>query len=1064
MKKVGLFGLTVVALLGTCLDAKAQQSVAVTITTVPAGLTISVDGTNYIAPASFDWLSDSSHTLIAASPQTAADGHSRYVFAAWSDGGPQTNVITVPSSPTNYTATFSTQYLLDVAVTPADVGTVTNNPAGPWYDAGQLVSLTAVTNAGYRFLFWTGVLDSQTSNTAKVTMNGYRSTVATFATSTSKPAPQITVNLRNNPTPGNILMATWDRNTPHIYDNYLFVLDNQGNILNAKRVNGAPFDFQQQPNGQYSYAEGDYAGIAPTPTEPLTHYVLDANLSVVDSFQMKHGYQTDFHEFLLEPNGHAVMMSYHTTTFDMSTVVPGGKPNCQLIVNIIQEQDAAKHPVFEWRNIDHIPITDSDLPLTDARINYSTLNAYELDNDGNYLASFRNHSEIMKISRTTGEVLWRWGSPRSQFTFVGEHAANAPNYFARQHDIRRLPNGNVTLFDNGDFHSPSYSRCVEYQLDEVNRVATMVSEYRYPTGNIFAAAAGSAQPLPNGGWFSDYGILFGASPVKRQIVESRADGTNAFELSLPNNVIAYRARKLFENTTPIIVSRSGLVAGQTYLFNDAAAVTGVSLQIQTLAGTGDAGAVVQREPFAPIRPTFPGNAPRVLPVRVAITGSQITSLTADVLFDAASFGFADKNGVFGYVDPNALTVYRRPAGGGVDFVPLATLYDSGTKQLRADTTELGEFILCFPDAAEIPNLPILVAPVDGSFVNQELPVKFLWTPRGFARASHLQVARDTNFTDLVVDAPVLSEYQYSWSSASPSTNYFYRVRISNAGGQSGWSTASFKTIPPRILITSPNGNEGWVRGLKYFIRWNANIAERVVIDLYRAGAFVKTIVTTDNTGAYEWEADLTQAAASDYSIKVRSSTNAAVFDDSDAAFALVAAGDPAINQAPKFTGYAVNATSGQPLSLNLTKILAHASDPDGDAVSLTQVFGPSFHGGTVALADSVTYTPPSDYIGTDTFEVKLTDEHGANMRGIVTATVSAAATGAGQNQTSFAMIDGKAVMVFRGIPGRSYLIQRSSDLIIWIDLGTASAGADGKITFTDPSPPVPQGFYRTQSN
>jgi len=894
MKQVGLFALTVGALLGMiCPNINAQLPVAVTITTLPAGLTVSVDGTNYVAPANFNWLIDSSHTLIAASPQTAPDGHIRNLFTSWNDGGPQIKVISVPPSPTNYTATFSTQYLLNVTVTPAGAGTVTNTPAGTWYNAGQLVSLTAKTNAGYRFLFWTGVLDSQTSNTSQVTMSGYRNLAATYAVSTSRPAPPITVNLRKNPTPGNILLATWDRNTPHIYDNYLFVLDNLGNILNAKRVNGAPFDFQQQPNGQFSYAEGSYAGIAPTAAEPLTHYLLDTNLTVVDSFQMKHGYQTDFHEFLLEPNGHAVMMSYHMTTFDMRPIVPGGKPNCQLILNIIQEQDAAKNPVLEWRNIDHIPITDTDLNLTDARINYSTLNGFDLDNDGHLLASFRNHSEIMKISRTTGEVLWRWGSPRTQFTFVGEHAENAPYYFSRQHDIRRLPNGNVTIFDNGDLHSPSYSRSVEYQLDEVNRVATMVSEHRYPTGNIFTAAAGSAQPLPGGGWFSDYGILFGASPVKRQVIESRADGTSDLELSLPNNVIAYRARKLFENTTPTIVNRSGLMAGQTYVFNEAASVTGVELHIQTLAGTGTPRAEVNREPFAPIRPTFLGKAPRVLPLRVMIAGSQITSLTADIIFDATTFGFADTNGLFGYVDPNALTVYCRSAGGEADFVPLATLYDSRTKQLRAAMIELGEFILGFPDAAETPNLPILIAPVDGSFVNQELPVKFLWTPRGFARASHLQVARDKNFTDLVVDAPALTEYQYSWQSPGPKTNYFYRVRISNAGGQSGWSTDSFKTIPPRILITAPNGGEAWRRGVKYFIQWDANLAENVNINLYKSGAFQRTIVTNTSTGAYEWEAALNLIPASDYSIRISSATNATLFDGSDAAFSIVDA--PAIN-------------------------------------------------------------------------------------------------------------------------------------------------------------------------
>ena len=72
-----------------------------------------MDGTNYTAPASFDWLSGSAHTLAALSPQTAPDGQSRDVFSSWSDGGAQTNLITVPFWATNYTASFSTQYLLD---------------------------------------------------------------------------------------------------------------------------------------------------------------------------------------------------------------------------------------------------------------------------------------------------------------------------------------------------------------------------------------------------------------------------------------------------------------------------------------------------------------------------------------------------------------------------------------------------------------------------------------------------------------------------------------------------------------------------------------------------------------------------------------------------------------------------------------------------------------------------------------------------------------------------------------------------------------------------------------
>ena len=110
-----------------------NSQVAVTLATIPGGLTVNVDGTNYTAPASFTWATDSSHTLIAASAQLSADGHARYPFLSWSDDGAQTHTVTAPRFDTNYTAGFSTEFLLDLAVAPTDGGSIGPVPAGPWY-------------------------------------------------------------------------------------------------------------------------------------------------------------------------------------------------------------------------------------------------------------------------------------------------------------------------------------------------------------------------------------------------------------------------------------------------------------------------------------------------------------------------------------------------------------------------------------------------------------------------------------------------------------------------------------------------------------------------------------------------------------------------------------------------------------------------------------------------------------------------------------------------------------------------------------------------------------------
>ena len=158
-----------------------NSQVAVTLATVPGGLTVAVDGTNCTAPASFTWATNSSHTLSAPTAQLTPDGHVRYPFLSWSDGGAQSHTVITPRFDTNHTARFSTEFRLDLAVAPTTGGSVTPVPAGPWYPPNQLVSLTANPSPGFDFLSWNGV-DTQSNNTAQAAMSGYRNVTATFQT------------------------------------------------------------------------------------------------------------------------------------------------------------------------------------------------------------------------------------------------------------------------------------------------------------------------------------------------------------------------------------------------------------------------------------------------------------------------------------------------------------------------------------------------------------------------------------------------------------------------------------------------------------------------------------------------------------------------------------------------------------------------------------------------------------------------------------------------------------------------------------------------------------------
>jgi hypothetical protein len=295
---------------------------------------------------------------------------------------------------------------------------------------------------------------------------------------------------------------------------------------------------------------------------------------------------------------------------------------------------------------------------------------------------------------------------------------------------------------------------------------------------------------------------------------------------------------------------------------------------------------VSRQPFAPVLPRFFGKAPRVVPVRVHTTQSDITSLNVRLSFDVNSFGLGD---------PTNTTIYYRVTPGQGLFVPLDTEYNWVTHQLQAaNVTGFGEFIFGLPNLAEVPYPPLLITPAPEAAVNQTLPVSFFWTPKGFAASYHLQVSTNADFATFVADVPYLTETLYTLPNVETNTQYFWRVNTSNDGGVSDWSTNSFTTVPPMVQVTVPNGGEVWRRGQSYYVQWNANILGSVALDLYEGGGFVRNIATNSaSVPAYRWQVNLTLAPASDYSIRISSTTNSALFDVSDAAFSIIDA--PVLN-------------------------------------------------------------------------------------------------------------------------------------------------------------------------
>ncbi len=153
-------------------------TISITVASAPAGRSVTVDGVSYVAPHAFNWVSGSSHTLTAPSPQGTG---TRYVFTSWSDSGAETHTV-APTANATFTASFATQFLLTTSVSPAGSGTITANPAssGGYYNSGASVQLTASAAAGFTFTGFSGKLTG-TTNPQSLTMSAPFSVTADFA-------------------------------------------------------------------------------------------------------------------------------------------------------------------------------------------------------------------------------------------------------------------------------------------------------------------------------------------------------------------------------------------------------------------------------------------------------------------------------------------------------------------------------------------------------------------------------------------------------------------------------------------------------------------------------------------------------------------------------------------------------------------------------------------------------------------------------------------------------------------------------------------------------------------
>ena len=221
------------------------------------------------------------------------------------------------------------------------------------------------------------------------------------------------------------------------------------------------------------------------------------------------------HDFAQLPDGTLAVIRWSDIPAAIANSIAGGIPGSEQDGRMWGNQIVEINPktnqervVFDiaqaWRPEDY-PIPDFMLRNEWAHANslfYTPSDPITLQEA--YLISYRAVSTIQLVSRATGKVIWSYGG-----LWVLD----------QQHDATLLDNGDVLLFDDGQYlrGAPSASKVLEID-PRTNKVVWSYSGYGVVGTDFYSAITGGAQRLPNG----DTLVTLG---TKGQLMEITPDKT-----------------------------------------------------------------------------------------------------------------------------------------------------------------------------------------------------------------------------------------------------------------------------------------------------------------------------------------------------------------------------------------------------------------------------------------------------------------------------------------------------------------------------------------------------------
>jgi hypothetical protein len=280
----------------------------------------------------------------------------------------------------------------------------------------------------------------------------------------------------------------------------------------------------------------------------------------------------NLHDFELLSNGNYLLIATVPRTGVNLTSCGVNNTNATVIDAIIQEVTPGGSLVWSWNTANHIGLCETDYAaggnLTGAlattwngspAYDIIHMNSIQLVDDGSCLAtqscsivfSGRYLDAVYSLNMATGAINWKLGGTpvAKSLRFVGDPYAD----FSGQHFARILPDGTLTIFDNGTFVGRP-PRAANYQISTATMTATLLSEVTDPSVSS-SGCCGSASLLPGGDWLISWG-------ANSRVAELTPSGNPVLTITFPSGS-TYRAYPVADSN---LINRGTLIAGMNAQF------------------------------------------------------------------------------------------------------------------------------------------------------------------------------------------------------------------------------------------------------------------------------------------------------------------------------------------------------------------------------------------------------------------------------------------------------------------------------------------------------------------